>query len=307
MSISLKMQPAVPPMTWEDFCKTSPSYSIALDGYVNDGPKKDLKAPRVNFDHHHNVSRFETRATCAQVLMAVRTGLFDLFKDKKGPHAIVFANDCDQDVCTAWTVLKHNYLARNTMNPILNRLVDIEEKLDATGGAYPYPASLPVLEQLAWVYEPYTQFRLSGGLDKRSGEAFTSIVSDVEGRILKHITGNGSSIPLDTRYKVIENHKGWSVVDEIGAQARTGMISDGIKAYLSVAKLPDKRWKYVIGRISEFIPFPISEILKDLVSAEGNTPDNWGGANTIIGSPRISGSKLSPDEVIKIIKGHVPN
>ena len=307
MVVELRVEPVTTPMTWRQFCKKSPAYSIALDGFLNEGPKLDHKTPRANFDHHHGVSRLETRATCAQVLMAVRMGLFDLFQESNEPKAIVFANDCDQDVCTAWTILKHSYLAKSTMNPVLNRLVDIEDKLDATGGAYPYPDDLPVLQQLAWVYEPYTQFRLSGGLEQHSSSAFSSIITDVENRIIRYIPGNGSSVTLNTEYKVLGSGNGWIIVDEIGAQAKTGIFSDGIKAFLSVKERKDGRYGYILGRMSEFIPFPLPELLDDFKKAEGKQKDQWGGATTIIGSPRINGSKLKPEDVIEIIKQRVPD
>lgn len=56
--------------------KATEPFSIALDGYVNVGPRFDHEGPRVNFNHHEEVDRLATRATCGQVLMAIRQGLF---------------------------------------------------------------------------------------------------------------------------------------------------------------------------------------------------------------------------------------
>jgi hypothetical protein len=305
-NIELKMNPGTPPMHWDDFCLTHPAYSVGVDGYIDAGPKFDANAPRANFDHHHGVSRLETRATCGQALIAVRMGLFQCFRGERGPQMSVYANDCDQDVCTTWSVLKHHYLSEQTMNPILNRLVSIEDMLDTTAGAYPYPADLPIMEELAWIYEPYTQFRLSGGLEKREGSAFKSIVTDVENRILKHVAGKGESLPVDIRYQQIGGGRGWSMVREIGAQARTGMFADGIKAFLSVKERQDGKWSYVIGRMSEYIRVPLLQILDELNQAEGAEKDTWGGATTVIGSPRIAGSRQAPDEVARIINSCLP-
>ena len=47
MSIELRMEPAIVPMSWRQFCKKSPAYSIALDGYLNEGPKLDPKPFRL--------------------------------------------------------------------------------------------------------------------------------------------------------------------------------------------------------------------------------------------------------------------
>lgn len=304
MTISLEMRPKDPPLAWDNFVSTAPAFSIALDGYVSGPPRFDQKGPHVSFNHHEGVSRLETRATCAQVLMAVRQGLFRCFRKDSAPHAIVYVNDCDEDVCTAFFLLKHGFLADHAMNPLLNRLVAIEDLLDATAGAYPFPADLPALRELAWVFEPYRRVRLSGELDKKDPATYRGVVEDVESRILKHLVGHGSEIPLDTRYDRLGGGAGWAMIQEVGAQAKTGVLSDGICAYVAVRKRPDGNWTYVVGRMSLFIDyFQVPAILDALNVAEGATgkPDRWGGGDTIGGSPRVAGSKLTPDEVGRIV------
>jgi len=306
MSIEIKMEPTTPPMSWDDFVVKTPKFSIALDGFVSTGPKFDESGPRANMNHHEDVDRLATRATCAQALMAVRQGLFQKFRDKDGAKAIIYANDCDEDVCTSVFILKNHYLATNTMNPALNRLVAMEDALDSTAGAYPFPGDLPALQELAWVFSPYRQFRMSGGLEKRNAEAFIEIVTDVCNRISKHIVGQGSSIPLDLRYDRIDSGKDYVVVKEIGAHSRTGMFSDGIRAYVSVKERQDGRWQYTIGRMSPFVFIDTSLIANAMNLEECNdSNDRWGGGNSIIGSPRISGSSLPPKKVIEIINSLV--
>lgn len=237
---------------WTEFQQESKPFSIALDGYVHGGPKFDLDGPRVNFNHHEDVDRLATRATCAQVLMAIRQGLFSTFRNKDGPIAHVMANDCDEDVCTSWTLLRHHYLVQGALNPAINRLVAMEDALDATAGAYPFPKDLPALRELAWIFEPYRMFRLSGQIYKRNPDEFKSIIQDVELRIMLHITGRGQEVPLDTRYEILGGDSKCTVVREIGAQSRTGMFSDGIRVFVSVKERPDGRYAYVIGKMSPF-------------------------------------------------------
>jgi hypothetical protein len=304
MDITLEMRPQDPPQTWADFCARTPGFSIALDGYVGDGPRFDAAGPRVNFNHHENVSRLETRATCAQVSMALRQGLYRCFRDSKGPQARVYVNDCDDDVCLSWFLLKHPHLSEQSMNPLLNRLVAMEDVLDATAGAYPFPADLPALGELAWIFEPYRRFRLSGEIDRKEASAYRSVVTDVEGRIQRHLVGQGQAVPLDTRYERLGGDSAWAMVREVGAQARTGMFADGIYAYVSVRSRPDGRWTYTVGRMSPFIDhFRVPVLLAALNVAEGTTKvaDCWGGGDTIGGSPRVAGSKLTPDEVTRVI------
>ena len=302
MNITLHMQPKTPPVTWNDFRQQYAPYSIAIDGFVRGAPEFDPHGPHLNINHHEDVKRLQTRASCAQALILVRQGLFEAFCDERGPCASVFANDCDEDVCTTWTILENPHLAQSTMNPILNRLVEIEEKLDTTAGAYPYPAYLPILRELAWIYSPYRMFRLSGGLMRRDEKEFHDVVINVEHRILRHIIGRGERIDLDIRYERIGGGKGWVMVKEIGAHARTGMYADGIRAFVSVRERGNGIFDCTLGRMSEFISyFDIPRIGKKLNAIEGCTDDAWGGGDTIYGTPRIRGTAILPSELETII------
>lgn len=99
MAIKLVMRPDQSPISWEEFCKKSEPFSIALDGYVNQGPRFQKDGPRANFNHHEEVDRLATRATCGQIIVAIRQGLFECFRNSNGPEVNAYANDCDEDVC----------------------------------------------------------------------------------------------------------------------------------------------------------------------------------------------------------------
>ncbi len=299
--INLVMQPAQAPQTWDEFIATAPPYSIALDGRVNGGPRFDARGPWATFDHHSGVDRLATRATCAQVHMAIRQGLFQCFRDSDGPRANIYVNDCDQDVCLAVYLLRHHHSAGPTMNALLNRLVGLEDMLDTTAGAYPLPVDLPVLGEVAWMFDPYTSFRLSGGLRSRDASAFSNVVELVEHRIDQYLMGHGGKLPLDTRYTRLRTFPTWSLVEEVGAQSRTGMFADGIRAFISVRDRGNGTWDYVVGRMSLFIPFDVLAILEAINVAECVTDADRAGGNDIIGgTARIRGCKLSPDQVTHI-------
>lgn len=299
--IHLRMEPSTPPMSWENFLKNSPPFSIALDGYVSAGPRFDPKGPRLNINHHEEVDRLATRSTCAQLLMLIRQGLFSRFRNESGATAILYANDCDEDVCTSVFLARNAVLVESTMNPAINRLVAMEDCLDCTAGAYPFPPDLESLQELAWVFAPYRQFRMSGGLERRKADEFSGIVTDVCHRIIAYMLGRGQVIALDTRYETLDVRKGFTVVREVGSHARTGMFADGIRAYVSVRERADGRWQYTIGRMSPFVFIDTVELAEALNTAEGCTTDRWGGGNNIIGSPRVGGSTLTPKQVSEII------
>lgn len=284
--IELSMQPRAVPVEWASFCKTARPYSIALDGFVGGGPEFDPSVPLMNLNHHDGVRRIETRATCAQVQIRLHLGLMRTFRDAGGPRMIVCVNDCDEDVCLSWFQLKHHTLCGQVMNPLLNRLVHVEDMMDTTAGSYPYSGDLEMMREVAWVFEPYRRFRSSGEIDRREADAFVAVVTDVENRIMRHVTGRGDRLDLNVEYQKIGGGTGWALVREIGAQARQGVFGDGHVAFVAVRDRPDKRFVYSIGRLSDTIPFPVARIFERLNLEEGCVADRWGGGDVIGGSPR---------------------
>ncbi len=300
MSAELHVHSETPPLTWQEFRLTHPAGSIALDGYVGEGPAFDTNGPYLNANHHEGVDRLATLSTAQQILMDTRMGLDKAFT-KDGIFAPnVYVNDCDQDVCAAWFLL-NNISQTKAPSPILNRFINVAGTLDATAGAFPYDRDLRILAELAWVFEPYTMFRASGEMAKKDNIQYKSVIQSVEGRIQQHLLGRGESAKLDTRYNVVGGGKNWKMIEELGKDGRVGALVDGIDAYVSVQELPDDKWRYTIGRRSQFIPFDVPMLIDRLNEAENCTTDRWGGAAIIGGSPRVNASKLTPQEVEKLI------
>jgi len=295
--LTLHVEPGTKPLSWDEFAADAPVRSIALDGYLNEGPRIDLEKSLANFDHHHNVAGFATLSTSGQVLRMIRDGLFKHFCDEAGQSdAHVFVNDCDEDVCLAWTMLNNPHMVEPTMNPLWNRLVAVEDELDRTGGTYPFPSSLPFLKELAWMFEPYRRFRLTGGLDRRQAEEYKSVITDVEHRILRHVTGNGDSADLDTRYETIQRVGEYALVHEIGTMARLKMREEGINLCVSARERPDGRFVYTLCKLSAFVDFDMGAFYAKMNGLE-QTADPWGGSDRNGGSPRVAGSGITPEEL----------
>jgi hypothetical protein len=286
---------------WNEFKKNS--YGIALDGYVSGPPKFSLEknGPVQNFNHHEGVDRLGTRSTSAQVLMAIRMGLFETFTLNKQHHANLFINDCDQDVCLSTWILKNAWMSEQVINPRLNKLVHLSDMMDTTAGCYPMNMGSN-LENYAWVFDPYDRFRWSGALSKKNRTDYLSVIEDVHQRISTYVFGNPGSIIVDTSYDILNKKGLWSVIVEKGNYSRIQLSADGIYAYISVRE-KDGRYDYSIGKLSEYIPVDIEHCYFMLNRAEGIEDFNygWGGSTIIGGSPRKTGSKLKPNEVLDII------
>lgn len=283
---------------WLDFNQFYPRKSIALDGFVRGGPKFDDLTMHINFNHHEEVDRLATRATCGQVYVALKQGLGDLIYPK-GEEWNVWVNDCDEDVCLSWFLLSNPHFTVGS-NPALSALVNLEDMMDSTSGTYPIPMSMEILERMAWIFDPYRSAR-------RNNTLSVDVIANVEARIMAHVCGHGQHLSLDTKYEVLSHEQGWVLVKEIGAQARQAMFADGIRAFVAVQDRGDAFRNYTIGRSSQFVPFPVEEILQALNVAEAgvrgaSVVDRWGGGNTIGGSPRGIGSQLTPDEVCEVVR-----
>src|SRR5207249_2601666 len=122
--------------SWLQFTHAKPPYSIALDGLVNDRPRRDPRGPYANFDHHARVDRLATRSTAEQVMLEINLGLFRTFQRDGEPTANLYVNDADEDTClSVWLLRNHAEVMGGSMP--LARLVYFEDRLDATAGAYP--------------------------------------------------------------------------------------------------------------------------------------------------------------------------
>jgi hypothetical protein len=295
MSAELIIRSEVPPLSWAEFTSTHPAGSMALDGYVGEGPQYDADGPYYNANHHEDVNRDATLSTAQQVMMAVRRGIDSAFTVDGEFSPTVFVNDCDQDVCTAWYLLDNVNETRHP-SPALNRFVNVAGILDVTAGTFPYDRDLRILGELAWVFEPYADFRASGEINNKDNGQYRSVIQSVGLRIGQHLLGRGETAKLDTDYRVIGGGKDWKMVEELGRDGRVGALMNGIEAYVTV-KEDGERWRYTVGRLSEYIPFDVPGILAHLNEVEGSEEDRWGGSDIIGGSPRVDGSRLSPSDL----------
>jgi hypothetical protein len=297
----LVLRPGQEPVSWQRFCETHPYYSIALDGYVLGRSRYDASGPWLTLDHHEDVERLSARATCSQVYLSVRQGLYEAFRCDQEPYAKVFANDCDEDVCVSWYLLQNPVAACLPSNRRLERLVHAADWLDTTAGALVHRLDETLMCELAWVFAPYRYARQQGALDGFQTAVYRSVIDAVSQRIQDHLTERGGSIRLDTRFERVGGNATWAMVHEVGSDARAGLVASGTRAYVSVRPRADGAWSYTVGRVSPFVAFDVQKILARLNEAESPERGRWGGGTLVGGSPRRLGSELAPSEVEYIV------
>lgn len=305
--INLTAEPRVV-LSWDEFTQTKPPYSIALDGYVNSVSKLDLNGPYLNLDHHSGVSRLITRSTCAQVYLAIVLGLFKLFQKDDQPHANIYVNDCDQDVCLSYWLLKNpDKISNLRVQDNIARLIIGEDFVDATAGSFPIDLTRDVVRQSFWIFEPYTIARNNRELKNYSSSQVVELIMSVYERINHYLEGKAQEIEVDARYQIVGGVEGWILAKEIGAYARTKLYQEGVQALITFRDNEDGTYTYSIGKISDFIKFPIPELYNVLNQAENLIDPNnqWGGSTIIGGSPLRSGSKMKPEKLENVVNDYL--
>lgn len=313
MAIDLVIVPGKK-MTWGRFIIEDPPFSIGIDGYVNAPPDFNSKGPYLNLDHHAGVDRLATYSTSKQMLLCIKMGLFQSFQKDGVPHATLRGDNCDQDVCaTHFTAANYERFIGAKSEPRLMQLIDIVDLLDTTGGLYPMDTNSRIKREVNWIFHPYTEVRTNGTLERMSGEQMKQLVLVVGGRISAFANGRGEQMESDVRYELLHKGKGWIMFREIGADARHKACTDFDGGYVMLREGDgSNHYHYSIGKKSKFYPFPVQKIMKALNDAEGpNVPTvvmdessrpTWGGSDIIGGSPKVFGSCLTPEQVIKIVE-----
>jgi hypothetical protein len=285
-------------ISWAEFEQVAPPYSIALDGFVRGAPRYDKTKKLINFNHHQDVDRLSTRSTSGQVLVAIKQGLIEAFSVDGSPILHIFVNDPDQDSSLAvWLLKNHERIAGAKSEPLLGRLINAEDLIDTTAGAFPFDPNSSLMREMAWVFDPYVQARMSGRLRTMEGAEMANVIDVIGSRISSYSLGNGEKLALNTQLEIIGGGDGWQLIKEHGFYARTELFHRKIFAFISYLGESDGRFHYSIGKMSPFIPFPIQDIYAVLNHHENldmNSGICWNGGDITGGSPRRVGSSLSP-------------
>lgn len=287
---------ARPPMTREEFQRTHPRGSIAVDGYLPEAPWMDLDALQVNLNHHEVVDRLGTRCTAAQAAIGVRLGRFEEFF-REGVH--FWANDCDPDVATTLWVLENPARMRGALNPLFNKALHLLDMLDTTAATYPFPVDFD-LGEYHWIFEPYFEAQQLGVIERKNPREYERIVDECHLHLEKYLVGKPGRVEIETGYDTVSLHKGWGMFRARGSLSRMGLVAAGHFAFVLVRDRPDGGWTYTLQRTSDGVRFPLQRLFAALNEREGGK-ERWGGGDTVGGSPRVAGSRLSPAEVAEVI------
>lgn len=273
--------PVVTPSLWQsvrlrpglvlDFSQL-PNRSLALDGVVL-GRHIDTGRFRFSFDHHEN-PRFGVLSACEQVCDAIEMGL------DPGHFRRILVNDVDRDVAAAVWLLLHPDRAHFVRERVTGLGRADSHGPDGPGAtptpqlrsSFPVPGTTPMRRDLYRAVEAVGEW-LEGRRDAPPGPAPSPDMG-----AFAILCTDGAIVPAP-----------------FGAG---GLYAAGWNAFVLGRELGPGRWQFTYAKRSDFVPFDFWPLLERIAGRESG----WGGASTVGGSPRQSGSKLTPTEVAEFVR-----
>ncbi len=276
-----------------------PEKSIAIDGSVM-GPVIDNLNKKYSFDHHGNCIRHVSSATCVQVLDAI---LLDFNPD----GYTIYINDVDGDTVLAAAILLKPELAKNNYVQDIVRTIGI---IDSHGASYPLQEKAETDYKIFMNNVVDKVFQLKK--EKKYGEAdLEELLSHCINKFEQMVEGKFKDYQeqqeISPVYELIpETNSDWIMIKTSTYNIFNQLYTKGYKKIIVWDKMPDGSYSYSIAKKSEFIDFPVKDILSKLNEIE----PGWGGGSTIGGSPRnLNGSRsnLEPQKIIEIVNQVLAN
>jgi len=287
---------------------------ILLDGAGQFAPLLDDGKHLYNLDHHQGCLRAFTLATCEQALILVLKGL-DL---DKGDWTL-YANQPDLDTVLAiWVLLNYRRVRRlsPTARDAIVPLLRLEGAIDANGFEIAEHCGLPqkLLERERKRLDRLHSIELE---TKKSGEwqelDLAQYTLEMLLRIDKMVYKSSDFID----YTSVETEYGHVDIgnDRVAVVCRDGSgiyeVEKRLKSLwgdrLGIVALEGDKNHFTLRRSAALAGIALEDAYSRLnlldPAVDGRPPEKrWGGSDDIGGSPRPSGTGLTPREIVKILK-----
>lgn len=288
--------------------RKAPPGTIYLDGTAACAPFMDHEKQVYNLDHHEGCERAFTLATCEQALIMSMKGL-----DLRERQWRVFANEPDLDTALAlWIIFNHMRISRNdTMNRnMLFALVRLEGVIDALGlemralTAFPPPFLKRIQDTIDQLREEEIRLKSEALWQKTDFLEYTAGLLHKIDRIiyrseeLKDFKG----VEELARIEVGRNRVAVVVATDLGIYELEPHLMKLYGQRLGWAALRKSNQQYTLRQMDMFMPVSLKDVYNRLnfidPAVKFRTGTNrWGGSAEIGGSPRESGTRLSPQQI----------
>jgi len=297
----------------ESSARKAPERTVFLDGACDSPPFLDNSRRVYNLDHHTGIIRSFTLSTCEQAAILVMKGL-DLYEKKW----MIWANDPDLDTILAiWVLLNHFYLTNrhSSITQAIIPILRLEGIIDGLGLELTHFTAFPK-KLLDETWEKIESLRKKEVIWKQSGRWEQMNVLDYTVEILKKIDELVFHPDDFKDFRGLNELARCELDDKTSAvvySADMGIYE--IEEYLNriyrrnpgILILQKSPGHYTIRKSDIFTPLDMNHIYERLNlydrNVNGRKPNNrWGGAGEIGGSPRETGTSLTPNEIVTIAK-----
>lgn len=289
--------------------KKSPPGTIFLDGVAQCEPFMDHERQIYNMDHHEGCVRAFTLSTCEQALVMCLKGL-----DLQGREWNIFANEPDLDTLLAvWVILNHARIAQQDANQrrLLFALIRYEGIIDALGLELKELSALsPELmrkmqrvidhlrtEEIAlkkedrWLNADYLAYTIT--LLHKIDQLFYKPSDFIDYQGLEELA----------RIDLTEKRIAAVVEANMGIYELEPHLNKLYGNQLGIVFLKKGPNSYTVRKMDLFMPTPLACIYDRLNFVDAAVrfrtfANKWGGAADIGGSPRETGTQLTPFEIV---------
>ncbi len=290
--------------------KASPA-TIYLDGAAEGGPILDTEKSIINLDHHEGCVRSFTLSTCEQAMVLIRKGL-----DLQSRDWIIQANDPDLDTVLAiWVLLNH---MRLNDDPEIRRkitpLVRLEGTIDTHGlemqdlCGFPPDLKDSVFAELEKLRSNEVAFKKEKKWQEIDFLDYTAeLLRAIDAMIYSshHFVGV-VEIEETARAEIGDNQLAIVCRGDMGIYEVEPHLRRLHGKRLGIIVLQTGANSYTLRQVDAFLPGTLQNAYRrlnliDPAVRTRHVGNRWGGSAEIGGSPRASGTSLTPQEIASAV------
>jgi hypothetical protein len=289
-----------------------PAGTIFLDGAAQGEPFLDHERQIYNLDHHEGCVRAFTLSTCEQAMVLLLKGL-----NLKNREWTIYANSPDLDTILAiWVLLNHMRLnEKEVIRKMIIPLLRLEGAIDSLGLECKDLCGFPS-DLYGKTMKDIGELRLSELAIKKEGHWEEIDFLEFAAGTLRKIDQMVYQPDDFELFKGVEELARVEIADHrIAIVCRADIGIYELEQYLAkfhgdrlgLVVLQSEPHTYSLRQIDLFLSRDLTKLYEKLnfldPAVNGRRPENrWGGSPDIGGSPRITGTKLTPLEIANVCR-----
>jgi hypothetical protein len=291
--------------------KRYPEQTIFLDGVYAEEPFLDNEARQYSFDHHAGCLRPFTLATCEQAVVMLLQGL-----PLEEGEWHVYVNEPDLDaLLAAWVLLNHAELRRSGSD-LLRRampIIRVEGVIDAHGlersvlTGFSEDLHARIKQQIDELMSEERELKSKGEWSTTDGLEYALRTIERIDRLIypeDYLDQLLQSEIIEVARRPIQQRK-LAVLcrSSSGIYGVESELKARYEKQIGVIILDQGGGRFTLRQVDPFLTRNLAALYKLLnrVDPSASKQDRWGGSSDIGGSPRQSGTGLSPEAILSLV------